>query len=75
MEQQRCLGPGRALYEGRGPCDDTGPIYGRDANEKMYNDLFQKVHFINHWTSIVVRDGDACRDRMQIWNVASAPAK
>jgi hypothetical protein len=28
-----------------------------------------------YWTSIVVRDGDAWRDRMQIWNVAPAPAK
>ena len=28
--------------------NDTGPIYGRDAIEKMYSDLFQKVHFSNH---------------------------
>src|ERR1700722_8469659 len=28
--------------------NDTGPIYGRDAIEKMYADLFQKVHFSNH---------------------------
>ena len=28
--------------------NDTGPIYGRDAIEKMYADLFQKVHFSDH---------------------------
>jgi SnoaL-like domain len=28
--------------------NNTGPIYGRDAIEKMYADLFQKVHFSNH---------------------------
>ena len=28
--------------------NNTGPIYGRDAIEKMYEDLFQKVHFSNH---------------------------
>ena len=97
--------------------NDTGPIYGREAIEKMYADLFQKVHFSNHiakldqysphiigttgnemwwngewsvtvqgqtgdpiqtkgyWTSIVVRDGDAWKDRMQIWNAAPTPAK
>jgi ketosteroid isomerase-like protein len=27
---------------------DTGPIYGREAIEKHYADLFQKVHFSNH---------------------------
>jgi ketosteroid isomerase-like protein len=27
---------------------NTGPIYGREAIEKMYTDLFQKVHFSNH---------------------------
>jgi ketosteroid isomerase-like protein len=27
---------------------DTGPIYGRDAIEKMYADLFKQVHFSNH---------------------------
>jgi uncharacterized protein (TIGR02246 family) len=97
--------------------NDTGPIYGRDAIEKMYAELFQKMHFSKHiakpdqysphivgttgnelwwngewnmtvqgqtgapvqangyWTSIVVREGDAWRDRMQIWNIAPAPAK
>ena len=94
-----------------------GPIYGREAIEKHYAGVFQKVHFSNHvakpdqysphivgttgnelwwngewnmtvqgqtgapvqangyWTSIVVREGDAWRDRMQIWNIAPAPAK
>ena len=28
--------------------NDTGPIYGREAIEKWYADLFQKVHFSNH---------------------------
>jgi uncharacterized protein (TIGR02246 family) len=27
-----------------------GPVYGRQAIEKMYVDLFQKVHFSNHLT-------------------------
>jgi ketosteroid isomerase-like protein len=27
---------------------DKGPIYGRDAIEKMYMDLFKQVHFSNH---------------------------
>ncbi len=27
---------------------DTGPIYGREAIEKHYADLFQKLHFSNH---------------------------
>ena len=27
---------------------DTGPIYGREAIEKYYADLFQQVHFSNH---------------------------
>jgi ketosteroid isomerase-like protein len=27
---------------------DTGLIYGRDAIEKMYADLFKQVHFSNH---------------------------
>ena len=26
---------------------DTGPIYGRDAIEKMYADLFKQIHFSN----------------------------
>jgi len=31
--------------------DDTGPIYGRDAIEKHYKDLFQNVHFSNNHTT------------------------
>jgi hypothetical protein len=27
---------------------DKGPIYGREAIEKMYTDLFKRVHFSNH---------------------------
>ena len=29
--------------------NNTGPIYGREAIEKDYVDLFQKVHFSNHF--------------------------
>jgi uncharacterized protein (TIGR02246 family) len=28
--------------------NNTGPIYGREAIEKWYADLFQKLHFSNH---------------------------
>jgi ketosteroid isomerase-like protein len=28
--------------------EDTGPIYGREAIEKHYGDVFQKMHFSNH---------------------------
>ncbi len=28
--------------------EDTGPIYGREAIEKHYANVFQKVHFSNH---------------------------
>jgi ketosteroid isomerase-like protein len=28
--------------------EDTGPIYGREAIEKHYTNLFQKVHVSNH---------------------------
>jgi ketosteroid isomerase-like protein len=31
---------------------DTGPIYGREALEKHYADVFQKVHFSNHLITI-----------------------
>jgi len=93
-----------------------GPIYGREAIEKHYLDVFQKVHFSNHsakpdqyaphiigaagnemwwngewnvtiqgqtggptqlkgyWASIVVREGDVWKDRMQISNTAPPPA-
>jgi uncharacterized protein (TIGR02246 family) len=96
--------------------NNTGPIYGREAIEKQYTDLFKQMHFSNHvgspdrysphtigttgnelwwngeynvtiqgqtggpmrakgyWTSIVVREGDAWKDRMQIWNAAPPPA-
>src|SRR6516225_5507588 len=27
---------------------NTGPVYGPDAIEKMYADLFKQVHFSNH---------------------------
>ena len=38
-----------ALYtEGAVLVTDTGPIYGREAIEKHYADLFQRIHFINH---------------------------
>ena len=30
---------------------DKGPVYGREAIEKYYTDLFQKVHFSNHLTT------------------------
>jgi len=28
--------------------NDTGPIYGREAIEKHYADLFKQIHFSNH---------------------------
>jgi len=28
--------------------NDSGPIYGREAIEKYYVDLFKQVHFSNH---------------------------
>ena len=28
--------------------NDTGPIYGREAIEKYYADVFKQVHFSNH---------------------------
>jgi uncharacterized protein (TIGR02246 family) len=31
---------------------DQGPVYGRQALEKMYDDLFQKLHFSNHITKV-----------------------
>jgi ketosteroid isomerase-like protein len=94
---------------------NIGPIYGREALEKNWADLFQKVHFSNHvstvdqysphvignagnevwmngeysmtlkgenfgpveqkgyWCLILVRDGDAWKPRLQIWNIAQAP--
>jgi ketosteroid isomerase-like protein len=32
--------------------NDTGPVYGREAIEKYYADLFQKVHLSNWLTTI-----------------------
>jgi ketosteroid isomerase-like protein len=29
--------------------NDTGPIYGRDAIQKLYADLFKQVHISNHF--------------------------
>jgi ketosteroid isomerase-like protein len=29
--------------------NDTGPVYGREAIEKHYADLFKQVHFSNHF--------------------------
>ena len=28
--------------------NNTGPVYGREAIEKQYADLFKQVHFSNH---------------------------
>jgi ketosteroid isomerase-like protein len=28
--------------------NETGPVYGREAIEKYYTDVFQQVHFSNH---------------------------
>jgi ketosteroid isomerase-like protein len=28
--------------------NDTGPVYGREAIEKFYTDVFKNVHFSNH---------------------------
>jgi hypothetical protein len=32
------------------PSPAQGPVYGREAIEKYYADLFQKIHFSNHMT-------------------------
>jgi hypothetical protein len=41
--------PGAALYtEDADEVTDQGPIFGREAIEKHYADLLQKVHFSNH---------------------------
>lgn len=48
MEQQRCLHPAALFTKDAVLVNNTGPIYGRDATEKMYAELFQKVHFSNH---------------------------
>jgi hypothetical protein len=69
--------------------NDTGPIYGRDAIEKHYADVFKQVHFSNHiikgqdwgpkefkgnWVEIYRREGDDWRIRLDIWNLTPAPA-
>ncbi len=96
--------------------NDTGPIYGRDALEKNWADMYRHVHMSNHlstvdqysphiigtagnelwmngkysltvqgqdfgpveqngyWCLILVREGDAWKTRMQIWNITPAPA-
>jgi uncharacterized protein (TIGR02246 family) len=47
---------------------DRGPINGREAIEKWYADLFQKVHFSNH---VITVDQDSPRimgtDGKQVW--------
>jgi ketosteroid isomerase-like protein len=95
---------------------NKGPIYGREAIEKHFTDLFQNLHFSNHidkadqysphiigtagdemwsngewsltlqektgdpislkgyWSEIFVRETDAWKVRMQIWNITRAPA-
>jgi ketosteroid isomerase-like protein len=30
-------------------------------------------HLKGYWSSVDVREGDACKDRMQIWNITPAP--
>jgi uncharacterized protein (TIGR02246 family) len=94
---------------------DRGPIYGREALEKNWVDLFQHVRMSNHlstvdpysphmigtagnelwmngtasvtlrgenfgpveqksnWCVILVREGDAWKTRMLIWNITPAP--
>jgi ketosteroid isomerase-like protein len=37
--------PGRALQEDTVEVMGKGPIYGREAIEKHYADMFQKMHF------------------------------
>ena len=96
---------------------DKGPIYGREAIEKHFADLFQNVHVSNHidkadqysphiigtdgnemwsngewsetlqgkdfgpiplkgyWSEIYVREGDAWKVRMQMWNITPAETK
>ena len=95
-----------------------GPLYGREAIEKFFADVFKQVHFSNHlakadsnsirfigtagnevwrngefsetetlqgqnggpiqlkgyWAGIEVREGDAWKKRMLIWNITPAPA-
>ena len=59
---------------------DKGPISGREAIEKHFSDLFQKVQFSNnhvtvdqYWT--VIREGDDWKIQVDTWNVTPSPAK
>ena len=94
---------------------NEGPIYGREAIEKHFTDVFQNLHFSNHvdkadqhsphaigtagkemwangewsltlqeksgdpiplkgyWSEIYVREGDALKVRMQMWNITPPP--
>jgi ketosteroid isomerase-like protein len=96
--------------------DTAGPIYGREAIQKVWTDLFKQFHVSNHfskddqysphiigtagnevwrnaewsetlqgqnggpiqlkgyWAGIEVREGDAWKKRMLIWNITPAPA-
>jgi uncharacterized protein (TIGR02246 family) len=96
---------------------NTGPIYGREALEKNWVELFKHIHMSNHlstvdqysphiigkagnevwvngeysmtlkgenfgpveqkgyWCLILVREGDAWKTRMSIWNITPAPAQ
>jgi len=95
---------------------DTGPVYGREAMEKTWADMYRHVQMSNHlstvdqysphvigtagnelwmngefsvtvkgqdfgpveqngyWCAILVREANAWKSRMQIWNVTPAPA-
>jgi len=96
---------------------NEGPIYGREAIEKHFADVFQTLHFSNHvdkadqrsphamgtagnemwangewsltlqektgdptphrgyWAEIYVREGDAWKVRMQMWNITPPPTE
>src|SRR6516225_7122423 len=47
---------------------NEGPIYGREAIEKHYADLFQKVHFSNHLGTLDQTSPHAiCTDGNTVW--------
>jgi ketosteroid isomerase-like protein len=46
--------------------NDTGPIYGREAIEKYYADLFQKVHLSN-WLTTVDQNSPHLTAGNEIW--------
>jgi uncharacterized protein (TIGR02246 family) len=96
---------------------DRGPIYGREALQKNWTEMYRHIQMSNHlstvdqysphmigtagnevwmngkysvtlkgqdfgpveqkgyWCLILVREGDAWKTRMQIWNVTPPPAK